>query len=115
MRMSRQTAIQNHSDTLTMPARSARNVPDRSDKDIGRRLAMVRTLAKLTQDEMAESLGVTQGTYSAWETGGRHLGLNSAHAICDVYDVTLDWLYRGHMGGLPFEKEGVLRKMKLGR
>lgn len=99
-------------ETVVMPARHTRNIPGRSDKDVGKRLALLRRLHNLDQDEIAEKIGVSQGTYSAWETGTRHLGINSAHAICDNYDVSLEWLYRGTKGSLEFHLENALNALK---
>jgi len=106
--------MQDMSEINTMPARSSRESPDRSPKAVGKRLALLREIHNLDQDEIAESIGVTQGTYSNWETGSRPLGIQSAHAICDEYDVTLDWLYRGRMGSLPLPLENAIRRLKLG-
>lgn len=105
--------MQEQSDTIVMPAhsRSFTDAPGRSTKEVGRRLALLRRLRDLDQKQMAKSVGVSQGTYSNWETGARPLGITSANAICDQYDVTLDWLYRGNRGTLPFPIEKALREL----
>lgn len=39
-------------------------------KTLGRRLRAARIRSKLSQDSVADSLGVTRQALSAWETGG---------------------------------------------
>lgn len=98
-------------ETVVMPARKSLDTPGRTPTDVGARLALLRKLHDLDQKKMAKSISVTQGTYSNWETGARPLGIESANAICDQYDVTLDWLYRGNRGTLPFPIEKALREL----
>lgn len=99
-------------ETVVMPARKSLDTPGRTPRDVGARLALLRRLHDLDQKKMAESISVTQGTYSNWETGARPLGIESAHALCDKYDMSLDWLYRGTKGRLPFELEKALNALK---
>ena len=81
---------------------------DTSPTAIGNRLAMIKRAYGLTQQQFADRIGVTQGAISGWLTGYRHLGLQSALVICDEFNVTLDYLYRGESGGLTVSTLNML-------
>ncbi len=73
----------------------------RSAVAIGQRLQLIREIAGVTQTQLARRIRVTQGTCSAWESGKRPPGLKIANALCDAYNVTLDYIYRNNTAGLP--------------
>src|SRR5215831_21298573 len=68
---------------------------------IARRLALTREILSLRPMEFAESAGVALSRYNRWETGKCSLPLSCAIALCVAHDLTLDWLYRGKVQGLP--------------
>lgn len=76
--------------------------------DIGARLELLREKNGLTDTAFARSIGMKQNTYSPWEQGKRRPKIESALLICDKYNVTLDWLYRGVKETLPFETQRQL-------
>ena len=75
--------------------------PKQSPVAIGRRLALIREIAGLSQVKLSRLLGVSQGTVSAFESGARPPGLKIGNRVCDVLGVTLDYIYRGDTSGLP--------------
>ena len=56
------------------------------------RLKQLRLECGLTQREMAESIGITAASLSAYENGTKNPSLGVAIAIADKYRVSLDWL-----------------------
>ena len=48
-------------------------------------LARIRKKSGLTQLQIADSLGVSKATYSAWETGRAKLGEDRIVALCDLF------------------------------
>jgi transcriptional regulator with XRE-family HTH domain len=80
-------------------ARRARNLtkPD----PVATRLALTREILGLTQKEFAESAGMILSRYNLREAGKIPLPLRSGILLCDAHDLTLDWLYRGKVQGLP--------------
>lgn len=77
-------------------------------KDIGNRLrlsrlaiARKRGCKKLTQNDFAKAAGVKQSGYNVVENGKRPLSLHSAMLLCDEYELSLDWIFRGDTGLLP--------------
>ena len=51
-------------------------------------LARIRKKSGLTQLQIADSLGVSKATYSAWETGRAKLGEGRIVALCDLFGCT---------------------------
>lgn len=62
-------------------------------KIFGKRLREVRKSKKLTQQEIAELLGVKQNTYSDWENGKTEPSFENLIKLADLLEVTLDWLF----------------------
>jgi transcriptional regulator with XRE-family HTH domain len=68
---------------------------------VATRLALTRKLLGLAEKEFAERAGLALGRYHLWETGRIPISLGSAMALCAAHGLTLDWLYRGKILGLP--------------
>lgn len=63
------------------------------------RLKEARTASGLTQTDVSERTGITQGNVSEYETGSRSPELATLTRLADVYGVSLDWLVgRDHVG-----------------
>lgn len=71
------------------------------DRDVARRLTLSRMAIGGAQADFGKSAGMSQPRYSAYENGLRLLTLKAAMMLCERYDLTLDWLYRGDPSGLP--------------
>lgn len=98
-----------------MPYRAPIHLVDaRSPKAIGLRLLVIRKLSGMSQKEFARSVGATQSACGGWEKGLRPPGLKIGQALCDVYQLTLDYIYRGDAGGLPVRVEQAIRRLKDG-
>ncbi len=59
---------------------------------LGKRLTEARTALDLSQAEAARLIGISQSTYSGYETGTRRIKLSMLRQIASVYNVTVDWL-----------------------
>ncbi|CAA7621116.1 helix-turn-helix domain-containing protein [Magnetospirillum sp. UT-4] len=68
---------------------------------IGQRLRATREALGLTQEQLALSIGVTRTAYTNWERGDRMPDPLAVVRLADRYGVTLDWIYRGQLGGMP--------------
>lgn len=86
------------------------------DKDFirlaGQRLKVVREALDLTQEKLAEALGVTRSAVNNWEKGIRMPGPAAMSRMAGRYGISLDWIYRGDMSGLRVslaEKIGVTK------
>lgn len=81
---------------ITRPEKNSKNIDP-----VARRLALTREVLGLTEKEFAERAGVLLGRYHRWESGSIPISLSSAMALCAAHGLTLDWLYRGKILGLP--------------
>ena len=61
-------------------------------KQIGNRLKELRNSLNLSQLKFAEKCGISQTTYSHYETGFNLITTINAYAICKTYNVSMDWL-----------------------
>lgn len=62
--------------------------------DIATKLKNARKEAKLTQEEIAEKLGVSRQTISNWENGKSYPDIISVIKLSDIYSITLDALLK---------------------
>ena len=93
-------------------ARHAPNPPPANPRHvdaIAARLLELRIMLGLSQVEFCEGAGIETTTYNNWERGLGRPELDKANQLCDTYQVTLDWIYRGNPAGLPLQFAGKLR------
>ena len=62
--------------------------------DIGTKLQRARLQSKLTQEQVAESLGVSRQTISNWENEKTYPDIISVIKMSDLYAVSLDHLLK---------------------
>lgn len=62
---------------------------------LGERLLKYRTDAKMSQDVLAEKIGVTRQTISKWETDQSTPEFNKILPLCELYGITTDELIKG--------------------
>lgn len=73
-----------------------------SKEAIGRRLELTRKALGLTASRFATEAAIPKNTYSQYETGDRTPNLAFAIRLCERFDLTLDWVYRGDPSGLRY-------------
>ena len=59
---------------------------------LGNNLTQARIALEISQAEAARRIGISQSTYSGYETGTRRIKLSMLRRIADVYGVSVDWL-----------------------
>lgn len=62
--------------------------------DIGNKLNKARTKANLTQEQVADALGVSRQTISNWENEKTYPDIKSVVTLSDLYCVSLDYLLK---------------------
>jgi transcriptional regulator with XRE-family HTH domain len=72
-------------------------------REVATRLRRTREAFKMGQGEFAAAAGIAFNTYNQYEQGARLMRLENAIALCDRFDITLDWIYRGDTSGLPLK------------
>ena len=73
---------------------------DHSSKAASYRLRLTRCALGLIQADLAVVIGCTATGVSGFETT-RRPSLDAMKQLSQVYGVSLDWIYRGKMGGMP--------------
>ncbi|MGX7205518.1 helix-turn-helix domain-containing protein [Enterococcus pingfangensis] len=63
--------------------------------EIGERLKARRTELNLTQESVAEALGITRQTISNWENGRSYPDIERMVRLSDIYSLSLDELLKG--------------------
>ena len=63
--------------------------------DIGNKLLRARTKANLTQEQVAEALGVSRQTISNWENEKSYPDVNSLVLLSEVFQTSIDNLIKG--------------------
>ena len=77
---------------------------------IGEFLSILRKPKGLTQQEVADALGVSNKTVSSWETGASCPDIGMLPAIAELFGVTCDELLRGER--LPAAEPGARTEEK---
>ena len=81
-----------------------------SQRAIAARLrATRRALLADNQQEFGDGAGISQSNYSQYENGHKRPSVDAAIALCETYNLTLDWIYRGNVSGLPYELASAIR------
>ena len=63
--------------------------------DIGQKLKNARLTAKMTQESVAEQIGVSRQTISTWENNKSYPDIMNVLALSDLYALSLDELLKG--------------------
>lgn len=74
-----------------------------NDTVIFRRLTDIREDMDISQLEMAKKLGVSQATYSRWETGKEIIPLVKLNEYCNYTNHSMDYI----CGLIPIEKSNI--------
>lgn len=70
---------------------------------IAERLKVIRKAHDLNQAEACARTGIATNTWNQWEKSVQRPELDKAMMICDIFNVSLDWIYRGDPRGIPHE------------
>ena len=62
--------------------------------DIGTKIKDARIAAQLTQEQVAEALGVSRQTMSNWENNKTYPDIVSVIKMSDLYEISLDHLLK---------------------
>lgn len=90
----------------------ARRAEDELDAvPVGRRLRLTREALRLTQREFAGAAEIATNTYGQYETGARLISPKRAVELCDRWGLTLDWIYRGDPGDLPYKSAAAINAL----
>lgn len=111
------TEVQGYGDlgTQCLGMAMTRASEGRTAPAIGARLLLTRQALGLAQNEFAERAGLATNTYNQYETGKNIPSIPMAHAICDAFGLTLDWIYRGDQSGLRYHLADAIKALRSAR
>lgn len=61
-------------------------------ENFSERLKKIRKAKGLTQKEAAQALNITERSYQSWEGGKNKPGYDAIVALCDLLEVSADYL-----------------------
>ncbi len=73
---------------------------------LGERLFQYRNRINMSQEQLAEKIGVTRQTISKWETDQSVPDFNKIEPLCDIFEITPDELIKGEGAGHKTEEKG---------
>src|SRR5262245_7724692 len=71
------------------------------DAHVGTRIRFRRNLLAISQTDMAERIGVTFQQVQKYERGTNRIGASRLIKICEVLEVSPEWLFEGAPGTTP--------------
>ncbi len=63
--------------------------------NVGEKIKKIRKMAGMTQEELAQKMNVSRQTISKWEKEISSPDLDSAIALCELFEISLDDLMKG--------------------
>lgn len=60
------------------------------DKEVLKRLRVLRIYKGITQERLAEELNISRSKVSSWETGRRYISVDDAIILSEYFDISLD-------------------------
>lgn len=84
-------------------------------KSVASRLSLTRSVVGLNQGEFGKRAGLAPNQYNQYETGAKKLSITGAVALCNTYNLTLDWLFLDDPSGLPYEMGEAIAALRTAR
>lgn len=80
---------------MTDKVRKTKGVADLIDKHVGKQLRSRRILVGLSQEKLAEAIGVTFQQVQKYERGTNRVSASRLHTFSKILDVSIDYFYEG--------------------
>lgn len=84
----------------------------RKPDGIGYRLQLTRRVWGLQQQEFADRADINASAYNQYERGKRTMSVAHAHKLCDAFELTMDWIYRGDPSGLRHATAEAIKALR---
>ncbi|MGE3712223.1 MAG: helix-turn-helix domain-containing protein [Hyphomicrobiaceae bacterium] len=84
----------------------------RTKTAVGERLRLTREALGIAQNDFSSRAGITSNAYNQYEKGVNLPSLDAAHSLCDEYQLTLDWIYRGDPSGLRYQLASAIKALR---
>ena len=79
---------------------------------IAYRLRLTRQVWGLQQQEFAQRADINASAYNQYEQAKRKVSLEHAHKLCDTYELSLDWIFRGDPGALRHQTAEAIKALR---
>lgn len=76
---------------------------------VSQRLVLLRQFHADSAADFCRKAGFAPSAWNNYETGDRRISVDAAIQLCNHFRITLDWIYRGELYGLPAEFVDYLR------
>ncbi len=81
--------------TNTNTKRKTKGIPDLVDKHVGQQLRNRRSLMGLSQEKLAEAVGVTFQQVQKYERGTNRISASRLYTFSKILNVSIDFFYEG--------------------
>jgi transcriptional regulator with XRE-family HTH domain len=78
-------------------------------QNVGIRLAAIREASGLSSGDFARTVDIDPSSYSKIELGKKSLNADMGFRVAERWGVSMDFLYRGSLNGLP---ENILNSLR---
>ena len=83
---------------MTNTAQKTKGTADNVDKHVGKQLRSRRTLLGLSQEKLADHIGVTFQQIQKYERGTNRVSSSRLYSFSKILDVPIDYFYEGIEG-----------------
>jgi transcriptional regulator with XRE-family HTH domain len=83
-----------------------RGFPNLVDKHVGSRVRMRRLMLGMSQERLADGLGLTMQQVQKYEKGANRIGAGRLHHISDILQIPVPFFFEG-VPNLPGVPEGI--------
>ena len=77
----------------------AKKAPHSTDKHVGSRVRMRRLMLGMSQEKLADAIGLTFQQVQKYEKGLNRVSVGRLHQICEVLKVPLSFMFEGGPAG----------------
>ena len=90
-----------------------KNTGSPATSDVAERLRLTRLALDLTQASIARLCGISAQAWNNNERGRDRISLEQALKLCQTTGVSLDWIFRGIMTGLPHDLAVKIQQLQV--
>ncbi len=83
---------------MTNTKRKTKGIPDLVDKHVGKQLRTRRSIMGLSQEKLAEAVGVTFQQVQKYERGTNRISASRLYTFSKILNVSIDFFYEGMDG-----------------
>lgn len=80
---------------MTNTKRKTKGIPDLVDKHVGKQLRTRRSIMGLSQEKLAEAVGVTFQQVQKYERGTNRISASRLYTFSKILNVSIDFFYEG--------------------